>query len=57
MNAKKVKSLRKSLRKAGVNIRETSYKLVGVSRLFLGHATLEQSCGRAKYKWIKENAL
>ena len=57
MNAKKVKSLRKSLRKAGVDIRETSYKLIGVSRLFLGHATLEQSCGRAKYKWIKENAL
>ena len=57
MNAKKVKSLRKSLRKAGVAIRETSYTVVGKSRWFLGHVTLEQSCGRAKYKWIKENAL
>ena len=57
MNAKKVKSLRKSLRKAGVNVRETSYTVVGKSRWFSGHVTLEQSCGRAKYKWIKENAL
>ncbi len=57
MNAKKVKSLRKSLRKAGVEVRETSYEVIGKSRVFLGHVTLEQSCGRAKYKWIKENAV
>ena len=57
MNAKKVKSLRKSLRKSGVNVRETAYTVIAKSRWFLGHVTLEQGCGRAKYKWIKENAL
>jgi hypothetical protein len=57
MNAKKVKSIRKSLRKAGVDIREASYKLVGVSRFFLGHVTLESTCGRHNYKWVKKNAL
>jgi hypothetical protein len=57
MNAKKCKQLRQSLRRSGVDWREKEYKVEGMTRFFTGHVTLEQSCGRAKYKWVKQVAV
>lgn len=56
MNAKKVKAIRQSLKRAGVNWREKDYVIGRAVSFFIGHVTLEQACGRAKYKWVKANA-
>ena len=56
MNAKKVKSIRRSMRNAGVDCRETKYHVRIASKTHLGHVTLDPACGRAKYKVIKRVA-
>ena len=56
MNAKKVKSIRRSMRNAGVDCRETNYNVGIGSVWFYGHVTLDPKCGRAKYKVIKRVA-
>ena len=56
MNAKKVKSIRRSMRNAGVDCRETKYRVGIALSTHLGHVTLDPACGRAKYKVIKRVA-
>lgn len=57
MNAKKVKAIRQLLRRANQDFRDAQYDRPLEPRMFKSQGTvrLTRSCGRSRYKMLKES--
>jgi len=57
MNAKKVKALRQSLTRIGIDRLDVEYEGVKVGAYLTGQLVLKKTCGRAKYKFVKARSV